>query len=104
MRPLTIRLAFLSTAALFFSMTAIAKPSNPQRIDAEVKKITKSAILIDTHNDIPSFTVDGADIGNSPKNHTDIPRLRQGGLGAVFFSVYVAATYVNGNHSANRTR
>jgi membrane dipeptidase len=76
--------------------------ANQKKIDSEVKAITKSAILIDTHNDIPSFTVDGADIGNSPKNHTDIPRLKLGGVGAVFFSVYVDAKYVNGNHSANR--
>ncbi len=76
--------------------------SGAKKIDSEVKAITKSAILIDTHNDIPSFTIDGANIGNSPKNQTDIPRLRQGGVGAVFFSVYVAATYVDGNHSANR--
>lgn len=71
-------------------------------IDSEVKAITKSVILIDTHNDIPSFTVDGADIGNSPKTQTDIKRLREGGVGAVFFSVYVGASYVEGNHSANR--
>ncbi|MBV9406395.1 MAG: membrane dipeptidase, partial [Acidobacteriaceae bacterium] len=73
-----------------------------KHIEAEVKKITHSAILIDTHNDLPSFTIEGADIGNAPKNHTDIPRLREGGVGAIFFSVYVAATYVNGNHAANR--
>lgn len=80
-----------------------ASSSDSNKIDAQVRRITNSAILIDTHNDIPSFTVDGTDIGNAPKNHTDIPRLRQGGVGAIFFSVYVAATYVNGNHSANRT-
>ena len=79
-----------------------AAPADGKKIDAEVKSITKSAILIDTHNDIPSFTVDGADIGDSPKNETDIPRLKQGGVGAIFFSVYVAAKYVDGNHSANR--
>jgi membrane dipeptidase len=79
-----------------------ADSANQKKIDSKVKAITKSAILIDTHNDIPSFTVDGADIGKSPKNHTDIPRLRQGGVGAVFFSVYVDAKYVNGNHSVNR--
>jgi membrane dipeptidase len=72
------------------------------KIDAEVKAITRSAILIDTHNDIPTFTVDGTDIGNAPKNHTDIARLKQGGVGAVFFSVYVASKYTDGNHSANR--
>ena len=73
-----------------------------KKIESQVEAITKAAILIDTHNDIPSFTVAGADIGNSPKTHTDIERLKKGGVGAVFFSVYVAATYVNGNHSANR--
>jgi membrane dipeptidase len=72
------------------------------KIDREVRSITKSAILIDTHNDIPSFTVDGVDIGNSTKTHTDIKRLHEGGVGAVFFSVYVSSLYVDGNHSANR--
>jgi len=80
----------------------VAFAADQKKIDAQVKAITKSAILIDTHNDIPSFTIDGADIANSPKNHTDIPRLREGGVGAIFFSVFVDAKYVAGNHSANR--
>ncbi len=88
---------------LAIGLPSISPGDNASKIDREVKAITKSAILIDTHNDIPSFTVDGADIGNSPKNMTDIPRLKQGGVGAVFFSVYVAAKYTDGNHSANRT-
>jgi len=95
-------LCFIALLLLPVANTFAADPANSKKIDARVKTITKSAILIDTHNDIPSFTIDGADIGNSPKNHTDIPRLRQGGVGAVFFSVYVDAKYVNGNHSANR--
>ncbi len=99
MFKLLAALAALSLVA--FSLDA-ARAKNVKDLDSEVRAITRSAILIDTHNDIPSFTVDGADIGNSPKNHTDIPRLREGGVGAIFFSVYVAPTYVNGNHSANR--
>ena len=86
---------------LFFSFL-LSAASSEKKIDAEVKRITKSAVLIDTHNDIPSFTIDGADIGNSPKTHSDIQRFRAGGVGAVFFSVYVSANYVTGNHSANR--
>jgi membrane dipeptidase len=82
--------------------TFTSNPPNRKKIDAQVKAITKSAILIDTHNDIPSFTIDGTDIAKAPKNHTDIQRLHEGGVGAVFFSVYVDAKYVNGNHSANR--
>jgi len=92
----------IATVALGASATLLSLSPNGTNLDSEVEKIRKSAILIDTHNDIPSFTVNGADIANAPKNHTDIPRLRQGGVGAVFFSVYVAATYVEGNHSANR--
>jgi len=95
-------LATLSLLLLSVTNTFAAELTNPKKIDAQVKAITKSAILIDTHNDIPSFTIDGTDIGAAPKNHTDIPRLRQGGVGAVFFSVYVDAKYVNGNHAANR--
>ncbi|HMF76327.1 MAG TPA: dipeptidase [Bryobacteraceae bacterium] len=89
---------------VFLMLTSsLVRAADSKKLDAQVAAITKSALLIDTHNDIPSFTVTGADIANSPKNHTDIPRLKQGGVGAVFFSVYVAATYVEGNHSANRT-
>ena len=91
----------LCAALLLLNLASLVSFAS-DKIDAEVKAITKSAILIDTHNDIPSFTVDGADIGNSPKNHTDIPRLKQGGVGAIFFSVYVSSKYVEGNHSANR--
>ena len=88
---------------LLLACTSLAAaPPNNKKIEAQVKSITKSALLIDTHNDIPSFTIDGVDIGNAPKNQTDIARLKKGGVGAVFFSVYVGSKYVDGNHSANR--
>jgi membrane dipeptidase len=72
--------------------------------DAEVARIHRSMLLIDTHNDITSRTVDGYDIGKSKNDgHTNVTSLKQGGVGAQFFAVYVAPSYVNGNHSANRT-
>lgn len=72
--------------------------------DEEVRRVHRSALLIDTHNDITSRTVQGFDIGErSSETHTDIPRMKEGGMGAQFFAVYVAASYVEGNHSANRT-
>jgi membrane dipeptidase len=72
--------------------------------DAEVMRVHRSTLLIDTHNDVPSRTVEGFDIGShSSTGHTDIARLKAGGVGAQFFAVYVAASYVNGNRSANRT-
>jgi len=72
--------------------------------NAEVMRVHRSTLLIDTHNDVTSRTVEGFDIGShAGTGHTDIARLKEGGVGAQFFAVYVAASYVNGNRSANRT-
>jgi len=72
--------------------------------DAEVQRVHKAALLIDTHNDITSKTVDGYDIGAAQDDgHTNVKALREGGVGATFFAVYVASRYVDGNHSARRT-
>ncbi|MBZ5728100.1 MAG: dipeptidase [Acidobacteriia bacterium] len=72
--------------------------------DAEVLRVHRSATLIDTHNDVPSSTVAGMDIGQpNTGHHTDLPRMKKGGMAAQFFAVYVASSYVEGNHAANRT-
>jgi membrane dipeptidase len=72
--------------------------------DEEVMRVHKSAILIDAHNDVTSGTLAGLDIGKPNTDHqTDLPRMKLGGVGAQFFAVYVAASYVDGNHAANRT-
>ena len=84
----------------------ISMPVLAQKVvsDAEVRKVQKSAILIDTHNDVTSDTVAGLDIGAARQDgHSDIPRMRLGGMGAQFFAVYVSAEYVEGNRSAHRT-
>ncbi len=85
--------------------TAVALPQTPRSVsDAEVQRVHQSALLIDSHNDVTSFTVDGMDIGQpQPKRHTDLSKLKQGGVGAVFFAVYVSGRYVEGNHAAHRT-
>ena len=85
--------------------TAVALPQTPRSIsEAEVQQVHQSALLIDSHNDVTSFTVDGMDIGQpQPKRHTDLSKLKQGGVGAVFFAVYVSGRYVEGNHAAHRT-
>ncbi len=99
----------LATASLFaliassvFAQTA-RSPRTAPVTQAEVDTITHDAILIDTHNDVPSNTIDGYDIGTpNKKAQTDLPRMH-GYLGAEFFAVFVDAAYVEGNHSANRT-
>ncbi|MSV29843.1 MAG: membrane dipeptidase [Bryobacterales bacterium] len=71
--------------------------------EADAMKTHRSSLLIDTHNDVTSFTVEDFDIGNSfGKHHTDIDRLKKGGVGATFFAVYVAGKYADSNTAANR--
>ena len=95
-------LAFAAGAAALFGQA----PGRHKRTvtDAEVMRVHRSAILIDTHNDVTSATVAGLDIGQpNTDHHTDLPRMKKGGMGAQFFAVYVAASYVEGNHAAHRT-
>jgi len=111
----------ITAAALGTSLAAAQNthaPAGPARqnvSEAEVAAVTRATLLIDTHNDITSKTVEGLDIGlpghwdgiSNPETDrastmTDTRRLRQGGVGAVFFAAYVASSYVQGNHSANR--
>ena len=60
-------------------------------------------MLIDTHNDVTSETLNGFDIGpRASKGHTDLVRLREGGVGAVFFAVYVSGGFAEKNQAAHR--
>lgn len=62
-------------------------------------RIHQTAILFDGHNDLPwelrsqgLSSLNGIDLRQQqPKMHTDLPRLREGGVNAQFWSVYVPA-------------
>ena len=71
--------------------------------DAEVMRVHRAAGLLDTHNDLPWRVAEGFDPGSrSGEWHTDLARLKAGGVVGVFFSVYVSSTFVEGNHSAHQ--
>ena len=92
------------------STAAIDKPKNENAGDARLRKRTdkvhRSSIVVDTHNDITSpITDESFDMGErdtSGKIQTDIPRMKEGGLGAEFFSIYVAAKYAKEGGAARR--
>lgn len=74
---------------------------------AAVRKILREVPLIDGHNDVPwqyrrlkaGFdTLDLARDTSQPpaRMATDIPRLRAGGVGGQFWSVYIPTAYTNG--------
>ncbi len=77
-----------------------AKPPRPRVVlTEEGKKVHASTFVFDGHNDLPwelrvkaDSSFDKRDIAKSqPAMHTDIPRLKVGGVGAQFWSVYVPA-------------
>jgi membrane dipeptidase len=85
-------------------IAAFSLPLFPQQTGdhlAEARAILREVPLVDGHNDLPwevrqrvSNQLDRIDLraGTAdldPPMHTDIPRLREGGVGAVFWSVYV---------------
>jgi membrane dipeptidase len=96
---MTRALSWLAVAAIAIVLSAQTRKVS----DEEVRRVHASALLIDTHNDVTSETVKGLDIGpRRQKGHTDIPRLQEGGVGAVFFAAYVSTRYLPGNRSAHR--
>jgi len=69
------------------------------------RAIHSSAIVVDTHNDILSMMTDvdyDLAVSSAGKYHTDLARMKQGGLTAEFFSVYVSARYATQGGSARR--
>jgi membrane dipeptidase len=101
MRLVLLCVLFLSTVLVFTPARSFAQ----QKVtDVEVDEVGRTAILIDTHNDVTSKTVDGYDIATPNEGgNTDLARMKKGHLGAEFFAVYVDASYVKDNHAANRT-
>jgi membrane dipeptidase len=86
---------FLCTLAA--ALGAQDKPVPDAKLLERARALHKQVPLTDGHNDLPWAMRNGAwydfskiDVRQpQPTLHTDIPRLRQGGLGAQFWSVYV---------------
>jgi len=96
----TTLLAAVALAAL--SGPAVAQGADPAA-EARVREILRTTPLIDGHNDLPWALREGfgndphavdltANLEGSTVLHTDIPRLRAGGVGGQFWSVYVPAS------------
>ena len=84
-------------AATAFVLTTVSGPS-AQSFLSRAKELHQQSPLIDGHNDYPwalreqheDRDLDKLDIRRPQRSlHTDIPRLRAGGLGGQFWSVYV---------------
>jgi membrane dipeptidase len=89
-----------------FTQSNSAQPKSAQddaSLRARAEKLHREAVVIDTHNDITSPMVDerfdiatsGIEPDGKMKTHTDIRRMKSGGLDAEFFAVYVGKEFVN---------
>ena len=77
-----------------------------ERLWRRALAIHRRAIVIDTHNDVTTpMTNDDFDLGGTPPvpYRTNIARMKQGGLTAEFFSLYVRPWYVEHGGSTRRT-
>src|SRR5437899_920281 len=67
-------------------------PPRDEKLWKRALEIHRKAIVIDTHNDITTpMTNDDYDLGGAPPvpYRTSIERMKQGGMTAEFFSLYV---------------
>ncbi len=89
-------LQLLPAAILLWNATTAAGAGEKRPVTAEmVRQVHESATLIDLHNDVTSRTVQGLDLARrQAETHTDTPRLKEGGVSAVFFAAYVSRQYV----------
>jgi membrane dipeptidase len=70
-------------------LTAAAVPAD--EISARARKLQFSSIVLDTHDDTTQrFFVKDFDFGKrNPNGSVDIPRMREGGMNAIFFSIWI---------------
>ena len=83
---------------------ASVQSGDDAKLRARALKLHREALVIDTHNDVTSrITDEGFDLGQrDARGETDLPRLKEGGVDAEFFAIYVAAKYAREGGSARR--
>lgn len=87
------------------------KARGPVKLTEEALRLHRSALVIDGHNDLPwqfrekaDLSFRKIDIRKIQKGlHTDLPRLRKGGVGAQFWAAYVPASTRKSGEAVRQT-
>ncbi|HEY2964592.1 MAG TPA: dipeptidase [Pyrinomonadaceae bacterium] len=107
LRSVAVCLIVVLLVGLAGSSVAAQTPQpRDERLWQRALAIHRRAIVIDTHNDVTTpMTNDDFDLGGTPPTpyRTNISRMKEGGLTAEFFSLYVKPWYVQHGGSARRT-
>ncbi len=96
-------IVLLATGGLMFAGSFLAAGGPAEDLAARARKLHFIAIVLDTHADTPQrFLFENFDLGHrDSEGHVDIPRMREGGLNAIFFSIWTP-TSVNGPRGVKR--
>ncbi|MDB4971227.1 MAG: hypothetical protein JWN44_6916 [Myxococcales bacterium] len=98
-----MRFGVLGFVAALFATVAVGAEARADDVAARAARLHRSAIVIDTHEDVPwELREHWADLGkDGATKHVDIPRLKKGGVGAVFFAVFTSAELAEKGQSAH---
>jgi membrane dipeptidase len=85
-------LPIILASSLCLSLVPFLEPHvNAQEVSARARTLHFSSIVVDTHDDTTQRFLDG-DFDLAPRNSSgsiDIPRMKEGGLDAIFFSIWM---------------
>ena len=83
--------AFLCLCAALLAGWRLSAPASADDIAERARKLHFSSIVLDTHDDTTQrFFSKDFDLGKrNPDGHVDIPRMREGGMNAIFFSIWI---------------
>jgi len=84
-------LALLGVCSVLCAGLLIARRASADDIAERARKLHFSSIVLDTHDDTTQrFFSKDYDLGKrNPDGHVDIPRMREGGMNAIFFSIWI---------------
>lgn len=110
-RGLRLRVLSLALLSGIVSGGAIVLAGEPARMTDEALELHRQSFVFDGHNNLamqlrkqPGLTADSINLNASQsKLQTDIPRLRQGGVGAEFFATYVSTDNVKKGTAVRET-
>src|SRR6478736_6382383 len=78
-------------SVIFLSIICMTSAVPADEISAQARKLHFSSIVLDTHDDTTErFFAKDFNLGRrNPGGHVDIPRMREGGMNAIFFSIWI---------------
>ena len=112
MRLLILRVSLAFGFSAIFSTALIAQSSRTDPNVARAMRALAAQLIIDGHNDLPwriredsahPMDVEAYDLHQKTPGHTDITRLKQGRVGAQFWSIYIPGERSDGAYKSKGT-